>query len=76
MVSHIPKVLEKCINYQLMAFFDKHSLLTCDQSAFREKHSTVTAAHKLIDDLLDNINEGQINGSCFLDLITVVETNK
>ncbi len=73
-VSHIPKALEKCINSQMMSYFDEHSLLTCDQSAFRAGHSTTTSAHKLFDDLLDNINEGFINGSCFLDLKKCFDT--
>ena len=73
-VSHIPKALEKCINSQLMAYLDKYELLTCDQSAFRSGHSTTTAAHKLFDDLFDNINEGLINGSCFLDLKKCFDT--
>lgn len=46
----------------------------CDQSAFRRGHSTTTAAHKLFDDLLDNTNEGLINGSCFLDLKKCFDT--
>ncbi len=73
-VSHIPKILERCINSQLSSYFDEHDLLSCDQSAFRKGHSTATAAHKLVDDLLDNINEGLINGSCFFDLKKCFDT--
>ena len=73
-VSHIPKVLEKMVNSQLIAYFDAFSLLTCDQSAFRRGHSTATAAHKLFDDMLDNINEGLVNGICFFDLRKCFDT--
>lgn len=48
--------------------------MTCDQSAFRRGHSTATSAHTLLDDLMDNINEGQINGICFFDLKKCVDT--
>ena len=31
-------------------------------------HSTTTALHRLVDDLLDNMNEGMVNAICFFDL--------
>ena len=58
-------MLEKCINSQLLDYFENHELLTCNQSAFRKHHSTLTASHKLVDDLLDNMNKKLINGACF-----------
>ena len=67
-VSHISKMFEKCINHQLLQYFESHSFLRHDQSAFRKGHSTGTALHKLVDDLLDNINEGMMNAICFFDL--------
>jgi len=73
-VSHIPKALEKCVNSQLTAYLNQHSLLSCDQSAFRQGHSTTTSAHKLLDDLMDNINEGMINAICFFDLKKCFDT--
>ena len=30
--------------------------------------STTTALHRLVDDLLDNMNEGMVNAICFFDL--------
>ena len=67
-VSHISEVFEKCVNVQLMQYFESHNLLRCDQSAFLKKHSTTTALHRLVDDLLDNMNEGMVNAICFFDL--------
>ena len=64
-VSHISKMFEKCINHQLLQYFESHSFLRHDQSVFRKGHSTGTALHKLVDDLLDNINEGIMNAICF-----------
>lgn len=65
---HIAKLLEKRIQPQLMSYLDQYSFITCNQSAFIRGHSTQTSAHKLFDDLLDNINEGFVNGVCFFDL--------
>ena len=58
----------------LLQYFENHSFLCHDQSAFRKGHSTITAFHKLVDDLLDNINEGMMNAICFVDLKTCVDT--
>ena len=38
----------------------------CDQSAFLNKHSTVTAIHKIVDNWIQNIDEGQITCVCFI----------
>ena len=67
-VSHISKMFEKCINHQLLQYFGSDSFLRHDQSSFRKGHSTGTALHKLVDDLLDNINEGMMNAICFFYL--------
>ena len=64
-MSHISKKIEKCINSQLLDYFENHELLTCNQSVFRKHHSTLTSSHKLVDDLFDNMNEKLINGACF-----------
>ena len=58
----------------LLDYFENHELITCNQSAFRKHHSTLTASHKLVDDLLDNMNEKLINGACFFDLKKCFDT--
>ena len=58
----------------LLQYFENHSFLCHDQSAFRKGHSTRTAFHKLVEDLLDNINGGMMNAICFLDLKKCVDT--
>ena len=63
-MSHVSKILEKCINSQLLDYFENHDLLTCNQSAFRKHHSTLTASHKLVDDLLDNVNDNFTKRAC------------
>ena len=64
----------KCINHQLLQYFESHSSLRHDQSAFRKGHSTGTALHKLVDDLLDNIIEGMMSAICFFDLKKCFDT--
>ena len=73
-VSHISKIFAKCINYQLLLYFEIHFFLRYDQSVFRKGHSTGTALHKLVDDLLKNINEGMMNAICFFDLKKCFDT--
>ena len=58
----------------MLDYFENHELLTCNQSAFRKHYSTLTVSHKLVDDLLDNMNEKLINGACFFDLKKCFDT--
>ena len=51
---------------QLLQYFESHSFLYHDQSDFRKGHSTETALAKLLDDLLENINEGMMNDIFFI----------
>ena len=67
-------MFEKFINYQLLQYFGSHSFLRHDQSAFRKGHSTGTALHKLVDDLLDNINEVMMNAIWFFYLKKCFDT--
>ena len=39
-----------------------------DQSAYLKRHSTQTCLHRVIDDWLEHINEGEITGACLLDI--------
>ena len=73
-VSHISKMFEKCINHQLLQYFESHPFLRHDQSAFRKGHSTGAALHKFVDDLLDIINERMMNAICFFDLKKFFDT--
>ena len=39
-----------------------------DQSAYLKRHSTQTSLHRVIDDWLENVNDGAITGACLLDI--------
>ncbi len=45
--------------------FDHH-FTTNDQSAYRSGHSTETALHRVIIDLVNGANEVLVSGVCFL----------
>lgn len=44
-LSHVAKLLEKCVQVQLLQYLDQLNLITCDQYAFLKHHSTQTALH-------------------------------
>ena len=67
-ICHIAKIFEKCIQSQLLDYLEKYDFISCDQSAFLNKHSTVTAIHKIVDNWIQNIDEGQITCVCFFDI--------
>ena len=67
-ISPVAKILEKSVKQQLVFYLNKFHLLSTNQSAYRSNHSTQTVLHHVVDHLLDKVNVGKINISCFLDL--------
>ena len=51
-----------------MDYLESHAFLTNDQSAYLKRLSTQTCLHRLVDDILENRNNSEINGLCFLDI--------
>ena len=70
----IAKLIESCMQEQLIKYLEQNNLLCCQQSAYLKKHSTTTSLHKVVDDWLRNINNGQINGVAFFDLSKCFDT--
>ena len=66
-VAHISKV-------QVMDYLESHAFLTNDQSAYLKRHSTQTCLHRLVDDILENRNNNEITGLCFLDIQKCFDT--
>ena len=60
--------------HQLKEYLLAHEFITVNQSAYLPSHSTVTAMHKLIMEILDGVNEGCINGICLFDLEKCFDT--
>ena len=40
-ISFIAKILEKCIQKQLLFYLEQHDFITVDQSAYLKRHSTL-----------------------------------
>ena len=67
-IGHITKIVEQLISTQLVEYLDEHSFITPDQFAYLKGHSTQTCLHRVLDDWLENVNEGQITVMCMLDI--------
>ena len=70
----VSKVLERLIHKQLASYFDEHGLLCISQSGFRRKHSTETAVTYFADEILMNMDKGEVTGSVFIDLAKAFDT--
>ena len=68
-LSHVLKIFEKQAHQQLKEYLEVHANITLYQSAFLKKHSTVTCLQCVVDDLCENINDGELCGVCFLDIL-------
>jgi exonuclease III len=73
-VCHIGKLLERQVYRQLIIYCKEHNFISSDQSAYLENHSTQTSLHRVVDDWLEAMNEGQLVGACFLDISKCFDT--
>ena len=64
----VSKVFEREVFRQLYAYLSNNSLLSKFQSGFQPKHSTLFALIQMCDDLLKNMDNGEINCVVFLDV--------
>ena len=74
MVIHLAKVFERQIQIQLTGYLSKYEFISIDQSAYITQHSTQTSLHRLIDDILENMNNREITGLCLLDIRKCFDT--
>jgi hypothetical protein len=73
-VSHIGKLMEKQVHSQFIVYLESHDFISKDQSAYLKGHSTTTCLHKVVDDWLEAMNEGQVISVCFLDIQKCFDT--
>ena len=73
-ISHVTKLLEKIIKSQIVGYLNMHQLISLQQSAFLQNHSTQTALHKMVDDWLTDMNEGCVSLAVCLDLSKCFDT--
>ena len=62
------KVFEKVIAEQFISFLVKYNIISEDQSAYIKGRSTQTSLHRIIDDILESMDEGEITAACFIDI--------
>ena len=63
-LSHCQKSLKNVS--QLLDYLEKYDFTSCDQSAFLNKHSTVTAIHKIVDNWIQYTDEAKLPVYVFL----------
>ena len=57
-----------------MVFVEENNLISLDQSAYLKNHSTQTSVHRVLEDWLENINEGEFTGACLFDISKCFDT--
>ena len=70
----IAMLFEKEVQKQLLTYFIDNDLICIDQFAFLKNHSTVSCLHRLVDDWLEAINNGEYVVSCFIDVKKCFDT--
>ena len=73
-ICHIAKIFERLVKNQLLTFLNANDLLSHDQSGYLKDHSTQTSLHRVIEDWLENINEGEFTGACIFDISKCFDT--
>ena len=73
-LSFISKTIERVVAVRFSQHVEANNLLPCRQSAYRAHHSTETAVVAVHDELVRNINAGQVCALVLLDLSAAFDT--
>ena len=73
-LSVLAKVLEALVSEQVKLFLHSNSILSKFQSGFRKKHSTITAAMKVVNDISVALDKKQHCASLCIDLSKAFDT--
>ena len=76
-VSNLPfisKILEKAVLMQLKEHLASNNLLEKFQSAYRQNHSTETALLRIVNDILESCDNGNVSVVTLLDLSAAFDT--
>jgi len=73
-LPHIVKIIEKLVHDQLLEYLLDNKILSSDQSAYLKHHSTQTSLHKVIDDVLESMNNKETTHLCCFDLSKCFDT--
>ena len=67
-IAHLAKMVEKSVQLQLLEYLTSHKFISIDQFAYLKLHSTQLCLHRMVDDILENINAREKTVLCFLDI--------
>ena len=70
----LSKVLERAVHIQLYKYLQKNKILSPYQCGFRKCHSTEFAALSFSDNIRRNMDQGQLTGAVFIDLLKAFDT--
>ena len=70
----LSKLLERLVVQQLMDYLTSANLLPQLQSGFRPCHSTETAVLKVLSDILQAVDQGDVAALVLLDLSAAFDT--
>jgi hypothetical protein len=73
-LSVLSKLLERLVSKQLAAYLTDNDLLPDLQSAYRANHSTETAVLKVLADILQALDSGDVAALVLLDLSAAFDT--
>lgn len=73
-LSVLAKVLENLVSNSLKEFLYNNAILSTYQSGFRKRHSTITAAIKVVNDITVALDKRQHCASLFIDLSKAFDT--
>ena len=73
-LSCLSKILESLINSQLKSFLSLSSFLSPSQSGFRARHSTISAASLVVNDVIAALDNKQHCAALFVDLSKAFDT--
>jgi Reverse transcriptase (RNA-dependent DNA polymerase) len=74
LLTHFSKLLEKCIKSRVIAFLDKHNIISDSQFGFRPNLSTQDAIYSLTTEIAENVDKSRKTLAVFLDLAKAFDT--
>lgn len=70
----LAKVLEKLVSEQLKDFLNLNNTMAQYQSGFRKQHSTITAGTKVVNDIIEALDDKKYCAALFIDLSKAFDT--
>ncbi len=74
LLSTLNKIMEKLMYKRLITFLNKYNILYKYQFGFRENYSTTLALIEILDNILEEIENGKFVAGIYLDLSKAFDT--